>query len=168
MLTSNTWGRRSLFHAEPWARLFLDTLYHYRPSSYSLHAFVLMPDHFHVLITPQTSLERAAQMIKGGFSHRAKKELASNMEIWQKGFSDHLIRDVEDCAIHVSYIHHNPVRAGLSAAADSYPYSSAHAGLESDEVPQWLKPLSRAARGASEAAPFQNQAAAGSLWRKAK
>src|SRR6266566_7977562 len=34
-----------------------------------------MPDHFHVLITPTITLERALQLIKGGFSFRATKEL---------------------------------------------------------------------------------------------
>jgi REP element-mobilizing transposase RayT len=45
-----------------------------------------MPDHIHGLITPTTNLEKAVQSIKGGFSHRAKRELGSSMEVWQKGF----------------------------------------------------------------------------------
>jgi REP element-mobilizing transposase RayT len=89
VVTSSTWSRRALFRAEPWAKLFLETLYYYRGNAYQLHAFVLMPDHFHVLITPEATLERAAQCIKGGFSHSAKVELGSKIEIWQKGFSDH-------------------------------------------------------------------------------
>jgi len=159
MVTSSTWGRRLLFNAEPWAKLFIDTLYQYRPASYLLHAFVIMPDHFHVLITPQNSLERAVQMIKGGFAHRARKELGSPMEVWQKGFSDHRIRDAEDCARHVVYIHQNPVKERLSATPEAYPYSSARAGFQFDEVPQRLKPLTfGAACGAAEAAPFQKPA----------
>jgi putative transposase len=34
-----------------------------------------MPDHFHLLVTPTETLERALQLIKGGFSYRARKEL---------------------------------------------------------------------------------------------
>jgi REP-associated tyrosine transposase len=157
MVTSETWGRRSLFLAEPWARLFIDTLYHYRGSGYQLHAFVVMPEHFHALITPTASLERAVQYIKGGFSHRAKAELGSNMEVWQKGFSDHRIRDAADYEQHVNYIHFNPVRAGLCSQPEEYDYSSAHSGFELDEAPQRLKPGTRAAAyGAAEAAPLQN------------
>ncbi len=157
MVTSNTWGRRSLFQTEPWAKLFLDTLYQYRSQAYLLHAFVLMHEHFHVLITPQSSLERAVQMIKGGFSYRAKKELRSNLEVWQKGFSDHRVRDADDYVIHVAYIHENPAKEGLSATPEAYPYSSAYPGFELDAVPQRLKPLSRVpACGAAEAAPFQS------------
>ena len=40
-----------------------------------MHAFVVMPDHFHLLITigPELSIERAIQFIKGGFAFRAAR-----------------------------------------------------------------------------------------------
>jgi len=93
MVTTSTWGRRDLFRNERWANLLIDTINHYRGSAYLLHEFVIMPDHLHLLITPLTSLEKAVQFIKGGFSYRAEKELGSNMEVWQKGFSDHRVRN---------------------------------------------------------------------------
>ena len=157
MVTTGTWSRRALFRAEPWARLFIDTLYNCRNSAYLLHEFVVMPDHVHLLITPLTSLEKAVQFIKGGFSYRAKRELGSNLEIWQTGFSDHRIRDAEDYAQHVQYIRQNPLRKQLAEAPEQYPFSSASPGLELDEVPQGLKPhTSNASNGAPEGAPFQN------------
>src|SRR6266700_418425 len=107
MVTSSTWSRRALFQKEVWARLLVDTLYHYRGSAYLLHEFVIMPDYFHVILTPQTSLEKAVQFIKGGFSYRAKKELGSNLEVCQKGFSDHRIRDANDYRIHQIYVQQN-------------------------------------------------------------
>ncbi len=116
MITSSTWGRRSLLSRDAWAKLMIDCLYHYRGSAYLLHEFVVMPDHIHVLLTPKTSLEKAVQFIKGGFSYRAKKELGSSMEIWQKGFSDHRIRDASDHRIHQIYIQQNPgAKASLRA-----------------------------------------------------
>src|SRR5580692_6369805 len=142
MVTSSTWERRSLFRNERWARLFIDTLRHYGESAYLVHEFVVMPDHFHILLTPKTSVEKAVQFIKGGFSYRAKKELGSNMEIWQKGFSDHRIRDADDYAIHVSYIRQNPVCERLCERAVEFPHSSAHVGFELDSAPQGLKPSS--------------------------
>ncbi len=159
MVTSSTWDRRALFHAEPWARLLIDTLYHYRPSAYLLHEFVIMPDHFYALITPQTSLEKAVQFIKGGFSYRARKELGSNMEVWQKGFQDHRIRDASDWAVRVSYIHNNAVREHFCERPDEFPYSSAHAGFELDAVPQWLKPqvLCEPVAARLKGVPFQNK-----------
>ena len=158
MVSTTTWERRALFRAEPWAMLMIDTLYHYRATAYLLHEFVVMPDHFHVLFTPLTSLEKAVQFIKGGFSYRAKKELGSSLEIWQNGFSDHRIRDAGDYRLHVVYVRENPVRKGLCEKAEDYPYSSAHAGFDLDSVPQGLKPkVLGAAAGAPEGAPFQSK-----------
>jgi putative transposase len=156
-VTASTWQRRALFNNPQWAELFLEILHSYRGKGYRLHEYVLMPDHFHVLITPAVTLERAIQLIKGGFSFRAKKELVSSMEIWQRGFSDHRIRDWEDFKIHVGYIFRNPVGRKLVERAMDYPYCSAFPGSEKDEGPQWLKPLEAILSGTAEAVPFQNR-----------
>jgi len=105
-----------------------------------LHEFVLMPDHFHLIITPiDIPLERAVQFVKGGFSFRAGRELSSTCEIWQKGFTDHRIRDAGDYQRCREYILMNPVRARLCAEPGQYPYSSACCGRVLDDVPQRLK-----------------------------
>lgn len=156
MATTNTWERRHLFRNERWANLLIETIYHYRGSAYLLHEFVVMPDHMHALLTPLTSLEKAAQFIKGGFSYRAKKDLGSNLEIWQKGFSDHRIRDSIDHRVHAIYIRQNPVRKHLCQRAERYPYSSASGRFELDDAPQGLKPAEEVeVVGAPEGAPFK-------------
>jgi len=161
-VTSNTAGRRSMFRNERWAQIFLEVLYSYRPERYLLHGFVLMPDHFHVLMTPQGALERAVQCLKGGFSHRVKKEFNWIYDIWAAGFSDHRIRDIEDCGIHVAYIARNPVKARLVENAVEYPYFSANGRFELDAFPQGLKPTNYvvASSGAAKAAPFQSNSEA--------
>jgi putative transposase len=117
-----------------------------------------MPDHFHVLITPQGSLEKAVQFIKGGFSFRAKKELSWTGEIWIAGFSDHRIRDDGDFEVHRRYMARNPVEAGLADQEGSYAYCSDNGRFELDAFPRGLKPGSvGAASGAAKAAPFQNK-----------
>jgi putative transposase len=158
-VTSQTWQRRSLFQAEPWARLFFKTLLSYRGKAYLLHEFVLMPDHFHLLITPEIALERAVQFIKGGFSYRAKRELGLNLEIWQRGFADHRIRDAEDYNKHLHYIHLNPIKKHLCETPRAFPYSSAYPGWKLDPIPQGLKPTTNETNsGTAEAVPFQNVA----------
>ena len=160
-VTSDTWERRALFHAEPWARLFFKTLLSHRGDAYLLHQFVLMPDHFHLLLTPFNSLEKAIQLIKGGFSFKAKKELGSNMEIWRRGFADHSIRDAEDCDKHVHYIHLNPVKKHLCTSAAEYKYSSAYPGWKLDPIPQGLKPggFIGMMTGTTEVVPLQSTSA---------
>jgi putative transposase len=162
MITSSTWGRRSLFRNDRWAQLLVEMLYHYRGRAYLLHEFVIMPDHMHILLTPKTSLEKAVQFIKGGFSYRAKKQLGSNMEIWQKGFSDHRIRHADDYRLHRIYVRENPVRGRLCEKAEEYPYSSAHSGYELDPAPQGLKPESdeELSTARLEGAPFQSNTTA--------
>ena len=156
-VTSDTWERRALFQTESWARLFFKTLLSYRGKAYLLHEFVLMPDHFHLLISPQTSLERAVQFIKGGFSHRAKTELGSNMEIWRRGFADHRIRGAEEYNLHLHYIHLNPVKKHLCTTPPEYRYSSAFPGWKLDPIPQWLKPQANdTSDGTTKVVPFQN------------
>ena len=124
------------------ALLFIDTILHYRrENKFFLHEFVVMPDHVHLLLTPVgIALERAMQFVKGGFSYRVRKELRLNMEIWERGYIDHRIRDGNDYIQHVEYIHNNPVEKGLVARAEDYPYSSAHVGFDLDPCPQGLKP----------------------------
>ncbi len=141
-VTASTWGHRSLFQTERMARLFTDTLFHYRrQQKFLLHEFVIMPNHFHLLFSPLgIALERAMQFVKGGFSYRVKKDLGLNIEVWERGYVDHRIRDANDYARHVEYIRQNPVEARIVSRAEDYPYSSAHQGFELDPCPQGLKP----------------------------
>jgi putative transposase len=71
-VTSATFNRRRLFQIAANSELFLETLQQYRREGhYKLHAFVVMPDHIHLLLTPQgITIERAVGLVKGGFSHR--------------------------------------------------------------------------------------------------
>ena len=157
-VSSNTAERRPFFRHERWAKLFLETLNGYRPDRYLLHAFILMPDHFHLIFTPSASLELAVQCIKGGFSFRAKREFKWIGGIWVTGYSDHRIRDDEDFEIHRAYIANNPVKARLVERAEEYLYSSANGSFEIDAFPRRLKPQisSLTSIGAAKAAPFQN------------
>jgi putative transposase len=157
-VTSNTAGRKPFFRHERWAQLFIQTLYGYTPERFLLHGFVIMPDHFHLLIAPKESLERAVQCIKGGFSFKAKRDFGWTTDVWVAGFSDHRVRDFEDFEIHQQYIARNPVKSRLVEQAEAYAYSSANRRYELDALPQGLKPHSlRAASDAAEAASFQNK-----------
>jgi putative transposase len=82
------------------------------------------------------------QLIKGGFSYRVKKELGLNIEVWECGYIDHRIRDVNDYLRHVDYTRLNPAKARLAILPEEYSYSSAHSGFELDPCPQGLKPSS--------------------------
>jgi putative transposase len=91
-----------------------------------VHDFVVMPNHVHILmaISGKMSLEKAMQLIKGGFSFRANKELGFRGEIWQRGFSNVRVVDEPSFQQHREYIENNPVKAGLANAPQEYPYGS--------------------------------------------
>jgi len=169
-VSTQTEGRKPFFRHERWARLMLSTLNHYDGTGYKLHAFVIMPDHLHLLISPFESVEKSVQLIKGGFSFRAKRELEWKGEIWQPGFTDHRVRDEEDWLRHLQYIRTNPIDARLTEDIALYEFI----GFPNREFPPGLKPAdlgdidvrakartlqpesSLASSGTAEAVPFQS------------
>ena len=129
-VTTSTDGKRGLLQTERMAMLLIDVMFHYRnQGEYKLHEFVVMRNHFHVLITvgQATTVERAVQLIKGGFSYRARRELGVTRAIWQRGFSEDRVRSLEEYHNFRNYIYNNPVRAGLARTPEEYPYSTANA-----------------------------------------
>ena len=123
-VTTVTAERRSLFQVTAAAELLQQTMLDYHnQGKFLLHAFVIMPEHFHALITPapEVSLEKAMQFIKGGFSFRLK----SKHEVWMRSFNESQIRSEEKFMSCVRYIEENPVRRGLAATSQAYPFSSA-------------------------------------------
>jgi REP-associated tyrosine transposase len=90
--------RKRLFQVEKIARLFIEVMMDYRTQKkFLLHEFVVMPDHFHLIITPKgITLERSMQLIKGGFSFQLNKNLKVKRDPWQPSFLDRRIRDSLD------------------------------------------------------------------------
>jgi putative transposase len=146
-VTANVFQRKSLFQVEKIAALFIEVLMNYRTEKkYLLYEFVVMPDHLHLIITPtQITLERALQLIKGGFSFRLNKNLKVKKEVWQPSFLDRRIRDSLEYQKFKDYIWQNPVKRFLAKIPEQYPYSSANPDFRLDPVPQRLKPISSAA-----------------------
>jgi putative transposase len=146
-ITSRTWQSRALFLNPKTAELFVATMLCYWDNqAYQFHAFVLMPEHFHLLLTAsaELSLKRALQLVKGGSAHTVRKELGLAFPVWQRSFSDHRIRESADYAAHLRYIDDNPVKRGLVERAMAYVWSSASGRFPMDSVPQRLKAASRA------------------------
>jgi len=139
-----------------YAEIVIETLYHYREkSAYLLHEFVLMPDHLHLILTPSpaVSLEKATQLIKGGSSFQINRRRERKMRVWQEGFHDWTIRDVEDWRAKAEYIALNPVRARLAQSFQDWPYSSASGRFVLDPMPAHFSRLSSGAK-APEASPL--------------
>ena len=85
------------------------------------YAYVIMPNHMHVLIKPIIcGISKAVQLIKGRSSRQVNEG-----NFWQKGFFDFGILTEEKFREKFNYIHFNPVKWGLVEKAEDYKYSSA-------------------------------------------
>lgn len=93
---------------------------------YKLHAYVVMPNHVHVLLEPQTELRRIMQGIKGTSSRRANTILKRvGQPFWQDESFDRWIRDENEFLRIRHYILQNPIKAKLTKRAEDWPWSSA-------------------------------------------
>ena len=156
-VTSSIAEKRNLLQSNRSAGLFISVLYDYRARrKFRLHEFVVMPDHFHLLLSVDygMTIERAVQFIKGGFAFRAGRELGFGAPVWQKGFSEVRVLDAVVYFGIAEYIRNNPVKRGLVSQTAEFPHSSGCAGFELDPVPQGLKPSeSCVADGMAKAIP---------------
>lgn len=131
-ITQATKDRRPLFQqaaANPVSEQWLATLRAVKAlHPFVMHAYVLPPDHWHLLITPleNATVSKIMHSLKRNFTQAYWASLGgpSQGAILQKGFYDHVIRDDSDFQRHLDYIHANPVRHGLTSAALNWPYSS--------------------------------------------
>jgi putative transposase len=95
----------------------------------ALHAYAIMPNHVHVLLTPRIALPKLMQYIKGKSAREANKILGvSGKPFWQHESYDHLVRTPEEFSKIQAYIEANPVKAGLAATPEAYRWSSAWSG----------------------------------------
>lgn len=134
-------------------RLLLDHVDHLRAAfrcaaaenPFHIDAVVVLPDHFHLLFTlPEGDADFSTRMqtIKRRFTFGVvdsgvpmRKNGRRESGFWQARFWEHTIRDDEDFARHVDYIHYNPVKHGLTATARDWPHSSFHRYVQQGLLP---------------------------------
>ena len=105
---------------------------------YELHAYVVMPNHVHLLVTPKVVAGRWLAPLKGFTAYRANELLGSHgRAFWQDESYDHLVRSKDEFERIQSYIEENPVRAGLVLAAYQHPWSSAASRLKGGCGQNW-------------------------------
>ena len=98
---------------------------------YQLHAFVIMPNHVHLLVTPKVMASRWLAPLKGFTAHRANELPGCHGQaFWQDESYDHLVRSPAEFDRIREYIEQNPVKAGLVVEAQEYPWSSATGRLK--------------------------------------
>jgi len=127
-VTTDTWQKYPLFINTELANIVVEQILSCRDRGfYKLHAFAVMPDHLHVLLTPSetTTVENAMQMIKGGSAHRMGHEWPNKFPVWHAGFHDRWMRDAVEYRGSKRYTEQNPVEAKLVERSEDYVFSSA-------------------------------------------
>ncbi|MEK7407364.1 MAG: transposase [Acidobacteriota bacterium] len=92
---------------------------------YELHAWVIMPNHVHLLLTPRVSVSKLLGSLKAATAKRANRLLQrSGQPFWQDESYDHLVRNGDEFRRIQRYIESNPVTARLAATPEEYTWSS--------------------------------------------
>ena len=110
------------------AALVQEASLHFDNNRYLLHAWVIMPNHVHALATALggTYLSTIVHSWKSFTAKSANRSLEREGAFWQADYFDRVMRDEAHFAATVDYIHWNPVKAGLCAKPEDWPWSSIH------------------------------------------
>ena len=103
-----------------------------------MHAWVIMANHVHLLFTPHGDASRLLRRLKGYSARQANQLLGrTGQPFWQDESYDHLVRNGEEFRRIERYIVNNPVKAGLAASAEEFPWSSVARGGSGDPPQVW-------------------------------
>ena len=113
---------------------------------FGLNAVVILPDHLHAILTlPDGDADFPGRWrrIKGHFSTNLldagieiRRHPNGELALWQPRYWEHTIRDDNDFARHVDYIHFNPVKHGTVKRARDWPFSSFHLYVRRGTLPE--------------------------------
>jgi putative transposase len=108
-------------------------------------AICVLPEHLHAIWTlPENDCDYALRwrLIKGRFSaglpaqaRGSSKAAKREKGIWQRRYWEHQIRDEDDLARHVDYIHYNPVKHGWVQQVKDWRHSSFHRSVQRGDLP---------------------------------
>jgi len=110
------------------ASAIVEVLHHDDGRRYDLHAYVIMPDHMHLLFQPLprdgscVSLSEIMHAIKGVSAHRINRLLQREGAVWEVESHDRAVRDEREYHSKWWYIRRNPVRAGLVQTPEDWPW----------------------------------------------
>ena len=126
-ITTCTNERKKIFSDAKYAQMVVDAIQFGRERNwFLLLGFVVMPDHIHIAVVPQQ--RKISDIVRGikGFTARKINDLMNKKgKLWQKGYRDFVMDDIEAINQKLRYIEENPVRAGLVNDVKKYSFSSA-------------------------------------------
>ena len=126
-VTQTCAGRAPLFRDAVNVRVCAESLARSRDRlGWSIPVVCFMPDHVHLFVAPDGEREQALSRLMQAWKSSSTQRLRAvgvTCEIWQREFFDRLLRSDESLHDNWEYVRANPLRAGLCADADDYPFS---------------------------------------------
>jgi len=107
------------------AAMVVDAIRYRHQRHYQLHAYVVMPNHVHMLVTPLVEVSKVTQSLKRFTGLEGNRILAHTGPFWQRESYDRLVRDGDEFTKIANYIENNPVKARLAPTAEEFPWTSA-------------------------------------------
>lgn len=107
------------------AKAVVDALLYQRTTGrVSVYAYVLMPDHLHITLSPTDNAYSVSEILRDfkGYTTQLAWRHGVTGSLWQRSFYDHIARRFEDVVGMCQYVIDNPVRKGLVASAQEWPY----------------------------------------------
>jgi REP element-mobilizing transposase RayT len=108
------------------ATLVEENLLRFDGERYRLLAWVVMPNHVHLLVEQWESLGSLLKSWKSYTATQANKALGRSGALWQQDYWDRFVRDLPHFSKAQSYLEGNPVKAGLCSSAAAWSHSSAN------------------------------------------
>jgi putative transposase len=112
---------------------------------FTIDAVVILPEHLHAIITlPPDDFDHSGRWrrIKSYFTRHVvargvavERNHKGEYALWQRRFWEHTIRDENDFARHVDYVHFNPTKHGLVSRVSNWPHSSFHQYVRNGLLP---------------------------------
>ncbi len=137
--------RHPTFRQHSACRGFIEILRHESARhGFSVHAYCLMPDHAHILVQglqADSDLLHFVKSLKQKSAFQFKRRTGT--QLWQRFFYDHILRPSESPDGVAWYIWLNPVRAGICANPEDYPFSGSLVGAGPNHTPPeagWIPP----------------------------
>jgi len=109
----------------------------------SLHAYVVMPAHWHALITTRAphDISRIMNGVKTRSAVAVRRQIGGSGAVWQRRFYDHVCRDARESEGALGYIHLNPLIAGLVESPELWTWSSWYAYNQGGVPPVGVEPV---------------------------
>jgi putative transposase len=126
-ITSVTEGRIPILVDVSARFMVVNLIYHKYLLDYKLFGYVVMPEHFHLLIQPSKkyNISKIMNLVKGNFARKYNEiHNRQGTKVWQQGFHDSVVRDEKEINKWLEYMHWNPVKKGLVKSPAEYEFSS--------------------------------------------